>query len=90
MQYTEQKKKETSHAFLHATSKLVSDIARYNYYLTDIRLPDAIICFREARWLSGRALGSVVRNLLPPCCVLEQDTLLTKSTVNTQEAVAPS
>ena len=27
---------------------------------------------------------------LPPCCVLEQETLLTESTGNTQEAVAPS
>ena len=34
------------------------------------------------RWLSG--------NLPPPCCVLEQDTLLPESTGNTQEAVAPS
>ena len=31
-----------------------------------------------------------VRNLSPPCCVLEQDTLLPESTGNTQEAVAPS
>ena len=34
--------------------------------------------------------GVGVRNLPPPCCVLEQDTLLTESTGNTQEAVAPS
>ena len=32
----------------------------------------------------------MVRNLPPPCCVLEQDTLLLESTGNTQEAVAPS
>ena len=31
-----------------------------------------------------------VRNLPPPCCVLEQDTLLPESTGNTQVAVAPS
>ena len=31
-----------------------------------------------------------VRNLPPPCCVLEQDTFLPESTRNTQEAVAPS
>ena len=31
-----------------------------------------------------------VRNLPPPCCVLEQNTLLPESTGNTQEAVAPS
>ena len=30
------------------------------------------------------------RNLPPLCCVLEQDTLLPKSTGNTQEVVAPS
>ena len=30
-----------------------------------------------------------VRNL-PPCCVLEQETLLTECTGNIQEAVAPS
>ena len=30
-----------------------------------------------------------VRNL-PPCCVLEQETLLRESTGNTHEAVAPS
>ena len=36
----------------------------------------------------GREVG--VRNLPPPCCVLEQDTLLPESTGNTQEAVAPS
>ena len=30
------------------------------------------------------------QNLAPPCCVLEQDTLPSKSTGNTQEAVAPS
>ena len=29
-------------------------------------------------------------NLPPPCCVLEQDTLLPESTGNTQEAVATS
>ena len=49
----------------------------------------------EARWLSGRAFGlrterSGIRNLPPPCCVLEQDTLLPQSTGNTQEAVATS
>ena len=31
-----------------------------------------------------------VRNLPPPCCVLEQDTLLPENTGNAQEAVAPS
>ena len=31
-----------------------------------------------------------VRNLPPPCCVLEQDTILPENTGNTQEAVAPS
>ena len=31
-----------------------------------------------------------VQNLPPPCCVVEQDTLLPESTVNTQEAEAPS
>ena len=31
-----------------------------------------------------------VRNILPPCCVLKQDTLLLESTGNAQEAVAPS
>ena len=40
------------------------------------------------RWTTGR--GSEVRNLPPPCCVFEQDTLLLESTGNTQEAVAPS
>ena len=30
-----------------------------------------------------------VRNLPPPFCVIEQDTLLPKSTCNTPEAVAP-
>ena len=50
---------------------------------------------RGARWLSGIASDSgarsrEVRNLPPPCCVLEQDTLLPESTGNTQEAVAPS
>ena len=33
---------------------------------------------------------SGVRNLPPPCCVLEQDTLLPESTGYTQEVVAPS
>ena len=33
---------------------------------------------------------SRVQNLPPPCCVLEQDTLLPESTGNTQEAVALS
>ena len=37
-----------------------------------------------------RSERSGIRNLSPPCCVLEQDTLLHKSTGNTQEAVAPS
>ena len=31
-----------------------------------------------------------VRNLPPPCCVHEQDTFLSESTGNTQEAVVPS
>ena len=30
-----------------------------------------------------------IRNLLSPCCDLEQDTLLPESTGNTQEVVAP-
>ena len=33
-----------------------------------------------ARWLSGRVSDSGVRDLLPLCCVLEQDTLLPEST----------
>ena len=50
---------------------------------------------KGARWLSGRASdsgasGRGVRNLPPPCCVLEQDTLLPENTGNTKEAVAPS
>ena len=51
--------------------------------------------------LTRKRCGSVVerrtperevgaRNLPPLCCVLEQDTLLPKSTGNTQEVVAPS
>ena len=40
------------------------------------------------RWT--RELGSGVRNLRPPCCSLEQDTLLPESTGKTQEAVALS
>ena len=54
-----------------------------------------LITDRGARWLSGserlileQEVG--VRNLPPPCCVLEQDTLLPESTGNTQEAVASS
>ena len=35
-----------------------------------------------------RTIG--VGNLPLPCCVLEQDTLLSENTGNTQEAVAPS
>ena len=31
-----------------------------------------------------------VRNIPPPCCVVEQETLLPDSTGNIQEAVAPS
>ena len=46
--------------------------------------------FRGAWWLSGRVSESGVRNLPPPCGVLEQDTLLPKKTGNTQEAVALS
>ena len=38
-----------------------------------------------------RSERSGVRNLPPPCCVLEQDTLLPKKYwLNTQEVVAPS
>ena len=37
-----------------------------------------------------RSQTSGARNLPPPCCVLEQDTLLPESTGNTQEAVVPS
>ena len=33
---------------------------------------------------------SGVRNLPPPCSVLEQDSFLSESTGNTQEAAAPS
>ena len=47
-----------------------------------------------ARWLSGRASDYEARvevqNPTPPCCVIEQDTLLSESTGNTQEAVALS
>ena len=37
-----------------------------------------------------RSESSGVRNLPPPSCVLEQDTLLPESIGYTQEAVAPS
>ena len=37
-----------------------------------------------------RGERSGVRYLPPPCCVLEQGTLLPKSTSNIQEAMAPS
>ena len=45
-----------------------------------------------AHWYSVRLRSerSRFRNLPPPCCVLEQDTLLSKSTGNTQEAEVPS
>ena len=39
---------------------------------------------------SNSGVRGRVRNLPPPYCVLEQDTLLPESTGNTQEAVAPS
>ena len=40
------------------------------------------------RWTPEGKIG--VRNLPPPFCVLEQDTLLPENTGNTKEAVAPS
>ena len=40
------------------------------------------------RLIPEREIG--VRNLPPPGCVLEQDTLLPENTGNTQEAVTPS
>ena len=44
--YTEQKKKRPMHFSMHfSKSTLFSDIARYVYYGTDIRPPDAIIRF---------------------------------------------
>ena len=44
--YTEQKKKRHMHFSVHfSKSTLFSDIARYVYYLTYIRLPDTLICF---------------------------------------------
>ena len=45
-----------------------------------------------AQWWSFglRSERSGVRNLPPPCCVLEQDTLHPENIGNTQEAVAPS
>ena len=45
-----------------------------------------------AQWVCVelRSKRSGIRSLSPPCCVLEQDTLLPESTGNTQEAVAPS
>ena len=39
---TEQKKKRPMH---FSKSTHFSDIARYVYYVTEIRLPDALICF---------------------------------------------
>ena len=43
------------------------------------------LVIRGARWLSGRVSDSGARgpgflDLPPPCCVLEQDTLLPEST----------
>ena len=57
-----------------------------------IRLAELTNDVWGARWLSGRASDSFsgIRNLPPPCCVLEQDTLLPESTGKTLEAVAPS
>ena len=43
---------------------------------------------RGARWLLSDRSG--VRNLPPPCCVLQQVTLLPESPGKTQEAVALS
>ena len=43
---TEQKKKRPMHFSMHfSKSTYFSDIARYVYYVTEIRLPDAPICF---------------------------------------------
>ena len=44
--YTEHKKKRHVHFSMHISKgTLLSDIASYFHYLTDIRLPDAVICF---------------------------------------------
>ena len=45
--YTEQKKKRPMHFPVHFSIKstVFLDIARYAYYVTDIRLPDALIRF---------------------------------------------
>ena len=46
LSYTEQKKKRPMHFSMHfSKSTLFSAIARYVYYVTDIRLPDALIRF---------------------------------------------
>ena len=51
---------------------------------TDTECGDSVV----ERRAPARDVG--VQNLPAPCCVLEQDTLLSKSTGNTQEAMTPS
>ena len=43
--YTEKKKHHMHFPMHFSKSTLFSDISRYVYYVTDIRLPDALICF---------------------------------------------
>ena len=55
-------------------------------------IPQALVGNGVAQWWSVglRSERSGIQNLPPPCCVLEQDTLLPESTGHTQEAVALS
>ena len=58
------------------------------YFAQNIDCVHVKTALKRRGWLSG--IAPRVRDLPPPCCVLEQDTLLPESTGNTQETVAPS
>ena len=80
-------------SFFSATSVMNSRILEHKCKNLSYHM---ILHVSGARWLTQwqsvklRSERSGVRNLPPPCCILEQDTLLPENTCNTQEAVAPS
>ena len=80
-------KKDRSCGYTLEASQIVSTPT---HFLTDLHQKKSVERGGSVveRRTPSREVG--VRNLPPPCHILEQDTLLPESTGNTQEAMDPS